>query len=475
VTHLISERRFLSGKLSSGKCCAQGALISALLSLALPVSAQAPAPAAPAAAAPAAAAPAAPAGKPVTVPRGAPMLGKPSPSAGASAQHFINPHGNRQTMARVVPAPDLSPGEIEVRLSSNDSDLIDDKEIKLVISKQSIAQGNTTSEVKDKTNLGGVLRFQKQPIETDYLYTVVANVNGAQFSSPQFQFRAGGAGMRVLLPVYKSSTDVNGILILSRALFAIIPQDNLFAVDMLWRIENYSDVAWVPDAADKTLRFVLPEGAKAINIKEDTGDGKFQTDGDGAVRLAGTFAPGQHDLMLRFHLDANGEANRHFTVPSGVHLGSMRVLLDSAPGMALRVEGFSEPTETRNQDGQRRLISSRDFLGEKVRAPDKIEVHITGIPTPAAGRTYAVSLAGAIALGGLALSVGRFRSRTATRPQLSKEDRDRAGELLLDELIRLERAFKHGEIGRKTHEAARRQLLEAYARLGAADTGLQPA
>jgi hypothetical protein len=405
------------------------------------------------------------------------MLGRPSPSAGAAAQRFVNPHGNRQTMARVVPATDLSPGEIEVRLSSNEADLIDGKDVKLVISKQSIAQGNTTSEVQDKSNLGGVLRFQNQQTSTDYLYTVVATVNGAQFSSPQFQFRASGAGMRVLLPVYKASTDVNGILILSRALYAIIPQDNLFAIDMLWRIENYSDVAWVPDAADKTLSFALPQGAKAVTIKEDTGDGRFEKDGESAVRLAGTFAPGQHDLMLRFHVDSDGESTRNLAFPSGLHLGSMRVLLDSAPGMALRVEGFSDPQESRNQDGQRRLIASRDFLGEKARAPEKVEVHITGIPTPAAGRLFAVSLAGAIALGGIGLSIGRFRTRSSNRPLLSKEDRERAGELLLEELIRLERAFKHGEIGRKTHEAAKRQLLEAYARLGAGSDGssLQPA
>src|SRR6185436_18726314 len=181
----------------------------------------------------------------------------------------------------------------------------------------------------------------------------------------------------------------------------------------------------------------------------------------------GTFAPGQHDLMLRFHLDTNGQSARNLTFSSGLHLGSARVLLDSAPGMALKVDSFSEPTETRNSDGQRRLIASKDFLNEKIRAPEKIEVHITGIPTPAAGRWFAVSLAGAIALGGLASSIGRFRTRTSTRPLLSKEDRERAGELLLEELIRLERAFKHGEIGRKTHEAAKRQLLEAYARLGA--------
>lgn len=382
---------------------------------------------------------------------------------------MINPHGNRQQQARIVPAPDLAPGEIEVRLSSNEVDLLDNEEIKLLVSKQSIAQGNSNSEITDKTNIGGIVRFQNQSTETDHLYTVTANVAGAQYSSPQFQFRAGGGGLRVLLPVYKASTDVNGILILSRALVAIIPQDNIFSIDFLMRVENYSDTAWVPDKSDQQARLVLPEGAKAITIKEDTGDARFEKDGDGAIRLAGTFAPGQHDLMMRFHLDSTGESSRNLSFPSGVHLGSMRVLLDSAPGMQLRVEGFSDPVETRNQDGQRRLISTEDFLGEKKKAPDRIEVHITGIPTPAAGKNIAVSIAGVIALGGLAASIGRFRSRAPARSQLSKEDRERAGELLLEELIRLEQAFKHGEIGRKTHETAKRQLLEAYARLGAGE------
>ena len=437
-----------------GRGWRKGAWIGALFSLALAsgaLSSSAQAPAAPAAGQP-------PAG---------PAQRRPSASAPASAQHMANPHGNRQNMARIVPAPDLAPGEIEVRLSSNETDLIDNEEVKLSVSKQSIAQGNSSSDITDKTNLGGIVRFQNQSTETDHLYTVTANVAGAQYSSPQFQFRAGGGGLRVLLPVYKASSDVNGILILSRALVAIIPQDNLFSIDFLWRIENYSDTAWVPDKADQQARLVLPEGAKAITIKEDTGDARFEKDGDGAIRLAGTFAPGQHDLMMRFHLDSTGDSSRNLSFPSGVHLGSMRVLLDSAPGMALRVEGFSDPVETRNADGQRRLISSRDFLGEKVRAPEKIEVHITGIPTPAAGKNIAVSIAGVIAVGGLMASIGRFRSRTPARSQLSKEDRERAGELLLEELIRLEQAFKHGEIGRKTHETAKRQLLEAYARLGA--------
>jgi hypothetical protein len=135
--------------------------------------------------------------------------------------------------------------------------------------------------------------------------------------------------------------------------------------------------------------------------------------------------------------------------------------------MNLKVKDFPEPDETRNKDGQRRLVASRDFLSEKVRAPEKVEVQISGIPTPAAGRSVAVGLAAAIALAGVAQSFGRRRSANPARSQLSKEDLARASELLLEELISLEQAFQQGSIGRKTHEQARRQLLEAFARLGA--------
>jgi hypothetical protein len=104
-------------------------------------------------------------------------------------------------------------------------------------------------------------------------------------------------------------------------------------------------------------------------------------------------------------------------------------------------------------------------VGEKVRAPDEIEVKISGIPTPAAGRSVAVGLAAAIALAGIAQSFTRRRSATPSRSDLSLEDRERASELLLEELISLEQTFQQGGIGRKTYEQARRQLLEAFARL----------
>jgi hypothetical protein len=382
----------------------------------------------------------------------------------------MNPHGPRSQGPRIVPSAELAKGTIEVRLISRDVDLIDNRQVTLSVTHESIAQGNKQSTLEATTSVGGIAVFPSQGTESDWVYKVSAAVGDAHFSTSQFQFKTGGEGLRIIIPVLKSSSDLNGLLILSRCLYAVIPQDNTFNVDVLWRIENYSEVAWVPD--DTT--YPLPAGAKALTIREAEGDGHFESANDGkAIRLAGTFGPGQQDLLLRFQLPADGKATRDLTFPAAAHLGTLRVLLDSSPTMSLKVDGAQQPEETRNQEGQRRLIATRDFLSEKVRAPDKIEVHIAGIPTPPAGRPVAVGLAAVIALGGLSQGLGRrSKARTPSRALLSKEDREHAGKLLLDEMIRLERAFKQGEIGRKTHEQAKRQLLEAYARLGAGQQAL---
>src|SRR5688572_27153396 len=145
----------------------------------------------------------------------------------------------------------------------------------------------------------------------------------------------------------------------------------------------------------------------------------------------------------------------------------VRVILESSPTMKLEIPGFPAAEESRSQEGQRRLMAGRDFVTDKVRAPDEIDIKISGIPTPTPGRSVAVGLAAVIALGGVAQSLSRRRTVNRQRSDLSPEDRQRASELLLEELISLEQAFQQGAIGRKTHEQAKRQLLEAFARLRA--------
>lgn len=372
-----------------------------------------------------------------------------------------SPHGARRPGPRIVPAADLPAGDIQVMLTSKDFDNIENQEVTLVVSKQSIERGNVDTTLTARTDSRGVATFTGQPTESDHIYDVQVAVGEARYSTGQFQFKAQGGGLRALVPIYKSSNTLDGMLVLTRTLIALVPQDNLFVVDVLFRVENYGEVSWLP----QNVVFPLPRGFKALTVREEKADAHFEPDGDTGVKLTGTLAPGQHDLMFRFHLPTDGQPALSFNFPTSLNTGMVRVILESSPTMHLEVPGFPEPEESRNQEGQRRLIAGRDFVGEKARAPDDIQVKISGIPTPAAGRTVAVVLAAAIALGGIAQAVNRKRPASPMRSDLSKEDRERASELILEELISLEQAFQQGSIGRKTHEQAKRQLLEAFARL----------
>jgi hypothetical protein len=414
-------------------------------------------------------------------PAGAPPAGHP-PGLGAAARARAgrpqptvptpnNPHGARRPGPRIAPAQDLPPGQIEVRLASKDFKNIEDQEVTLTDSKQSIERGNVDSTQTARTDSRGVATFSQLSTESDHIYDVKAAIGEARYSTGQFQFKTLDLGLRVILPIYESQKTLDNLLLLTRTLIALVPQDNMFVVDVLFRVENYGEISWLPE----NVSFALPEGFKALTVREPNMDGHFEADGDHGVKLVGTLAPGQHDLMFRFHLPTDGKPDLSFKFPTALNTGMVRVILESSPTMHLTLPGFPEPEESRNQEGQRRLVAGRDFVNEKVRAPEEIEVKISGIPTPAAGRSVAVGLAAVIAVGGLAQAFGRRRSPTAPRSDLSPEDRERAGELLLEELISLEQAFQQGSIGRKTHEQAKRQLLEAFARLRAAEPEAQPA
>jgi hypothetical protein len=372
-----------------------------------------------------------------------------------------NPHGVKRQSPRILPANDLPAGDVEVRLHGKDTNSLANAQVTLLVSKQSIERGNTDTTLTAITDDRGVARFSGQGTESDYVYDVQVAIGAARYSSGQFQFR-NPEGLRVLMPVYESQSELDGLLMLTRTLVALIPQDNLFVVDVLFRVENYGDVSWLPE----NIVFPLPEGFKALTVRDPKKDAHFEAAGDTGVKLVGTIAPGQHDLLFRFHLPTEGKSERSFRFPTNINTGMVRVILESSPTMKLEIPGFPAPEESRNQEGQRRLMTGRDFVTDKVRAPDDIEIKISGIPTPAAGRSVAVGLAAVIALGGIAQGISRRRSPTTPqRSDLSKEDRQRASELLLEELIGLEQAFQQGTIGRKTHEAAKRQLLEAFARL----------
>jgi hypothetical protein len=376
-----------------------------------------------------------------------------------------NPHGTGAPQEPVVNvAPDLAPGQIEVRLLDKRFKELGGRTVTLKVLHQSIERGNSESTVTAVTDDQGIARFEGQGTESDYQYQVLIEDGPAKYPTPPVGFSSKGGGIKVFVPMFPYTQNLNEAVVLSRALLVVVPRDESFTVEVLWRIENYGQKTWVPD----NVIFKMPPGFKALQAEEMKGDGRFENAGDEEIKLTGTFPPGKHDLMFRFQLPNEGEPELSFAFPTFLHVGFLKVMVDVSPTMTVSVPGFSPAEETRNREGQKRLVTGRDFLGEKVQAPAEIQVTIAGIPTPSKGRSVAAGIAAAIALAGLGSSFG-LRRRNAQRSTLTPEDLQRAEDLLLNELVELEQAFARGSIGRKMRDRTRLQLLEAFARLGASD------
>lgn len=381
-----------------------------------------------------------------------------------------NPHGTGAPQEPVVNvAPDLSPGQIEVRVIDRRFKQLGGRTVTLKVLHQSIERGNSESTVTAVTDDQGVARFESQGTETDYQYQVLIEDGPAKYPTPPFGFSTKGGGIKVFVPMFEYTQNLNEAVVLSRALLVVVPRDESFTVEVLWRVENYGQKTWVPD----NVVFKMPRGFKALQAEEMKGDGRFETAGDEEVKLTGTFPPGKHDLMFRFQLPNEGEPELSFAFPTFLHVGFFKVMVDVSPTMTVSVPGFSPAEETRNREGQKRLVTGRDFLGEKVQAPPEIQINIAGIPTPSQGRSVAAGIAAVIALAGLGSSLG-LRRRSNQQASLTPEDLQRAEELLLNELVELEQAFARGTIGRKMRDRTRQQLLEAFARLGASEDVAHP-
>jgi hypothetical protein len=92
-----------------------------------------------------------------------------------------------------------------------------------------------------------------------------------------------------------------------------------------------------------------------------------------------------------------------------------------------------------------------------------LEISLGGLPVPGPGRWVALLVALGLVLGGVV--VRGAGSKMAGVRGAHPEEVDAARLLILNELRDLERVRREGTVGPRTYEQARRELVDALARL----------
>jgi hypothetical protein len=354
------------------------------------------------------------------------------------------------------PSPELPAGSVEVVLVDGEERPLPNADLRLGILFQKIAEGESRTSKPGKTDAQGRARFDKLETGSNYAYRVTAKQGLAEYSSQPFSLR--DVGVRVLLHVFPVTSNPSEAVIGARGYFYVETRDDVFQIEVLFRVFNLSKVAWVPN----DVSMLLPAGFKAFNAGDPMTDARFEmVEGKGA-KLLGTYPPGQHDVSFRFQVPKEGSPTASFDVKPPPRTAEMRVIAVTNKSMGLEVDGWEQPREDRGPRGDRVLVT-RKVVARGEPEVGAFRVVLTGLPVPDEGRWVAVMIAlGFMSLGGLA-TLGKLKLVSTERLE---NDHARARDLLFDELVALDKARKKGEIGPNAYERAHRLLVDALARIG---------
>lgn len=363
----------------------------------------------------------------------------------------------------VVAAPDLRPGTIEVHVADAGGRPLANTAVRLGIKRQDVATGDSREERVQNTDASGTVTFRSMPVGTEFSYRATVREGEGAYASEPFRLDER-TGQRAIVHVYPVTRDIRQAMVGMRAVVFVQPREDIFQIETTIQVLNIGQIAWVPD----NVRIPLPEGAKAFRASESMHDTAVERSKDGEVTLHGTFSPGQHEVTFQYHLDNQHEPTQRFRMGLPPHVAEMRVYSEGPREMHLSVRGYPPAERAQSQSGGHLLVTGRRAV--RGDAPlDEIDVTLENLPVPAQGRWYAALLA--FGLAGFGIWSGFVRKSTKPAVGTKSTEIKEAEDLVLRELVTLERLERDGQIGPRAYAEARTELLDVLSRLAARKAG----
>jgi hypothetical protein len=348
--------------------------------------------------------------------------------------------------------PTIAPGTIKVDLRDPDDHPVPDEVVTLGVLINSVAKGDSRKHVQATTDAHGTVVFSGLETASNIAYRVSSGYRGGSFAANPFQLGQIKA-MHVVLHLYPVSRDLGSALIVCEAAVAAELRDDRIQIEEALTIYNLGRTAWQPD----DVRMALPDGFTAFNGQATMSDQGVDEAG-GWAKLRGTFPPGRHAVQFRWQLPWSGDRDVDFDVGLPPHVAIARVMMPANANIKLKATDFPAPELRHDEQGQTFLVTERRLRPDDPKLTS-LSIGIHDLPTPGPGRLVATLLAACAVGAGLVVAGAGRRDGGRSRLRDAKVTRD----ALLEELVGLERAHTSGQVGPRTYERARRELLEALA------------
>ena len=357
------------------------------------------------------------------------------------------------------PDPASAPGTITVDLRDADSRPVQREMVTLGVLINSIAKGDSRKHLQASTDDQGRVVFAGLETAGNIAYRVSSGFQGGLFAASPFQLEQAKS-MHLVLHVYPVTHELRETMIVSEVTLAAEIRDDRIQIEEALKFYNLGRTAWQPE----NVGMQLPETFTAFNTQPSMSDQRIE-EGQGMATIRGTFPPGQHTLDFRWQLPWSGERDVDFDVGLPPHVAGARLMMPAASEVTLTADGFPAPVIRRDSRGLKFLVTERQVRPNDPRLT-RLAVGIHGLPTPGPARLIATLIAASAVAFGLRLAF--LRSTPSGKASGRPTQATSARSALLEELVELERARATGDVGPRTYERARSEIIDALARTLAA-------
>jgi hypothetical protein len=354
--------------------------------------------------------------------------------------------------------PTLAPGTIRVEVLGQAASPVAGAAVSLRAFARSSAKAIPLPDRSARTDKTAVVFFDGLATGDSTSYEVsvsspAAGTGTATYRSGPFTLDAQH-GQHVRLYLFPVTSRIEDALIGMQGLFYLELEDDALGVNAIFEVYNIGLVTWQP--LDVVLD--LPQGYSSFQSDAGPARGGFEELAGRGAELRGSFAPGQQDARFRFRLPypANGSLNFSMTLPP--HIGRLRVMSETAEGLALGVDGLPEPVIDVDDSG-RRVLSTERELAKGDPPLTRLAISLDHIPGLSRSAPWSFAMTFAVMLGGLFLAYSLRHSRLARGDLLQARSR------LVDEVAVLDEARRRGIIGAEGYDLLRQVLLDALGRI----------
>ncbi len=320
----------------------------------------------------------------------------------------------------------------------------------------------------------GTFVFQNVPMQTGRIFITSTSYQGRIFNSePSFHPQMGSEEFSEKLEkdlvldihISESTTNIESLVADRLHIFVDFPQEGLMQVVELWLISNNGSSAVVPsDDPEKSLKFVLPEGATNLQFQDSVLGERYLPVENGFMDSA-TIPPGQstHQVLYAYDLPYTNKAQLAIPIPMDATTVSVMVPVD---GVKLKSDQLVDSGIRGSQQ-----MTYRVYTASNLAMGSELALSLNGQPKN--GTVDSATLpfnpillgVGVLVLAITGILYFYFWRKDKPKAALSETEEGMDKDAIMDAIITLDEQYKSSKLDEDVYQQRRQELKDKLRKL----------